>query len=113
MQLADDLRGAVEGGKYKAGQRLPTVRELAEQYEVSRNTIQRALDTLKADGVVVSRPPLGIFVSSGEDDDGASHSQEFIEIMQLLDEMQANLRSVSDRLDAIEQVVAHRPQRPR
>ncbi|MBE1605548.1 GntR family transcriptional regulator [Actinopolymorpha pittospori] len=110
-QLAEDLRRAIERGKYSAGQRLPSVRELAEQYDVSRNTIQRALDTLKSEGVVESHPPLGVFVRSTEAD-ATRHSPEYLEIMRLLSSLQSSVDQLSDRVDAIERGTRRPPAQP-
>lgn len=50
-------------GIYREGERLPGERELSERYQVSRNTVRRALQELEHDGVLFRRPPVGTFVS--------------------------------------------------
>ncbi|MGV2289717.1 FadR/GntR family transcriptional regulator [Trinickia sp. YCB016] len=67
-------RGRVEGvmrqmetalidGTWRAGSRLPAERALAEQYDVSRNTIREAIQRLAARGLVQSRRGSGVFVT--------------------------------------------------
>lgn len=67
-------RGRVEGvmrriemalldGSYPANARLPSERELALRYDVSRNTVREAIQRLAARGLVRSRPGAGVFVS--------------------------------------------------
>ena len=50
-------------GIYREGERLPGERELSERYQVSRNTVRRALQELEHDGVLFRRPPVGTFVA--------------------------------------------------
>ena len=50
-------------GIYREGERLPGERELSERYQVSRNTVRRALQELEHDGVLFRRPPVGTFIS--------------------------------------------------
>ena len=48
-----------------AGQRLPTVRRLAEDLEIAPNTIVRAYSELQRMGYIVSRPGVGTVVAEG------------------------------------------------
>ncbi|HVP75801.1 MAG TPA: GntR family transcriptional regulator [Gaiellaceae bacterium] len=54
-QIADALRRSIRAGVYVRGGQLPSERELAEEFEVSRGTVRQALATLRSEGVVVSR----------------------------------------------------------
>jgi len=55
-RIADDLRGAIRSGAIRAGETLPTVKDLAERYEVAPTTAQRAIALLRNEKVVaVSR----------------------------------------------------------
>lgn len=62
-QLADSLRSAIRLGKWMAGDRLPTCRELMAECNVSRNVVQIAVRRLVAEGLVVVRPHLGCIVA--------------------------------------------------
>ncbi|ELX13376.1 transcriptional regulator GntR family [Janthinobacterium sp. HH01] len=57
------LETALLDGTYPANARLPSERALAEQYEVSRNTIREALQRLVARGLLRSRRGAGVYVS--------------------------------------------------
>jgi hypothetical protein len=46
------------------GDRLPTVRELAQRYGVPTGTVAKAVDVLRADGVIVARHGRGLYVRS-------------------------------------------------
>lgn len=62
-QLCDQLREAVARGTVLPEQRLPSVRELSRTLVVNPNTIARVYTELERDGVIHSRPGLGVFVA--------------------------------------------------
>ena len=49
----------------RAGDRIPSVRELSEQLEVNTNTVVRAYDQLLRREIVYTRRGMGYFVSDG------------------------------------------------
>lgn len=57
------LETAMLDGTYPANARLPAERTLAEQYEVSRNTVREAIQRLAARGLVRIRAGAGVFVT--------------------------------------------------
>jgi len=64
-QLAAHVAEQIRGGRLKSGVRLPTVREMVHRYGLSTNTVQKALQLLKTDGLAVGRQGAGLFVSGG------------------------------------------------
>jgi GntR family transcriptional repressor for pyruvate dehydrogenase complex len=65
-RLADAIAAEIEGGRYKVGERLPTERELAELYGVSRPTLREALIALEMLGMIEARHGLGIYVTRAQ-----------------------------------------------
>lgn len=63
-QLADALRAAAAGGALRAGDRLPSTRELAAVLRVSRTVTAAAYDQLLAEGWVEGRVGAGTFVTA-------------------------------------------------
>ena len=63
FQLALELRAMIATGKLGAGERLPSVRELAAQADVNVNTARSAYRRLEDDGLIVSKHGLGTFVA--------------------------------------------------
>ncbi|MEU1307152.1 GntR family transcriptional regulator [Streptomyces shenzhenensis] len=61
-QIAEDLRTRMADGEFGPGDPLPSGRDLAEQWAVSRATVVKAYDTLRADGLVVARQGSGFTV---------------------------------------------------
>jgi DNA-binding transcriptional regulator YhcF (GntR family) len=67
-QLREQITAQVETGALRAGDRLPTVRRLAEDLGIAANTVARAYRTLEADGLLEGRGRAGTFVA--DDDSG-------------------------------------------
>ncbi|MBB3998018.1 FadR/GntR family transcriptional regulator [Aureimonas pseudogalii] len=63
-QVADQLRGLIDGGEYALGDRLPTERELAESLGISRPTVREALIALEVEGRIRIRVGSGIYVTT-------------------------------------------------
>ncbi len=62
-QLAEILRKDIEEGRYKPGERLPSMDDLSDQYQVNKVTVRRALAELNASGYIYSVPAQGTYVS--------------------------------------------------
>lgn len=62
--LADRMAGMVEQGVFKAGERVPSLRELSRQMQVSLNTAREAYATLEARRIIEARPQSGYYVCS-------------------------------------------------
>jgi len=61
-KLADDFAGLIAGGVLRAGERLPSVRRLAQERRVSISTAVQAMRQLEMRGLVEARPQSGFFV---------------------------------------------------
>jgi GntR family transcriptional regulator len=62
-QIAFAVKDAVARGDLQAGDKLPSVRELASDLAINPNTVVRAYDLLTRDGVVVRRQGAGCFIT--------------------------------------------------
>ena len=65
LQIVEQVRRLVALGALRSGDRLPTVRELAAQARVNRNTAARAVQHLESEGLVRTRVGQGTFVADG------------------------------------------------
>jgi DNA-binding GntR family transcriptional regulator len=63
FQLGGVLKEKVDAGAWQPGDRFPTEREIAEEFDVSRTVIRRALDLLVGDGGIVRVKGSGAFVA--------------------------------------------------
>jgi DNA-binding transcriptional regulator YhcF (GntR family) len=63
QQIADNLCLQILEGKLKAGERVPSVRDLAAEFEVNRNTVLRTYAILNEAGIFDNKRGVGFFVS--------------------------------------------------
>ena len=63
QQIADQLRDRIIAGEWKAGDRIPSVREMAAAVGVNPNTVTRTYQTLTDDGIIENRRGIGFFVT--------------------------------------------------
>lgn len=63
LQIKSMINQQIIAGKYALGAKLPSVRDLSVQLEVNINTIQKAINELVQEGVVVTKRGLGNFVT--------------------------------------------------
>jgi len=63
LQLKESLVEEINSGRYRPHRRLPSERELAERFKVSRMTARQALLGLAHDGLVYTRAGKGTFVA--------------------------------------------------
>ena len=63
-QLERGLRAAIATGRLRAGDQLPTVRQLAVDLQINANTVARVYAELEKAGVLETRRGVGSFVSA-------------------------------------------------
>jgi GntR family transcriptional regulator len=62
LQLVDQIRYAAASGALKVGEPLPSIRPLAEELRVNRNTVAKAYAELESQGVIETIPGKGCFL---------------------------------------------------
>ena len=62
LQLVDQIRYAAACGGLRPGEALPSIRPLAEELRVNRNTIAKAYTELESEGIIESVAGKGCFV---------------------------------------------------
>lgn len=63
-KIQEDLRGRIQAGEYKPGDRVPSESELCRLYQTTRTTVRQALTQLVFEGIVVRHVGRGSFVAS-------------------------------------------------
>jgi len=63
LQLANQVRHAVQLGILKPGDQLPTVKEVVAQVAINPNTVLKAYRELEHEGLAAGRPGVGTFVT--------------------------------------------------
>ena len=62
LQLVDQVRHAAASGGLRPGEPLPSIRPLAEELRVNRNTVAKAYSELESQGVIETIPGKGCFL---------------------------------------------------
>lgn len=65
-QLLEQIQMKIISGEFTAGDKLPSVRELAAEASVNPNTMQKALSELERNGLVYSQRTVGRFITEDE-----------------------------------------------
>jgi GntR family transcriptional regulator len=63
LQIIDQVKRDIALGRLTPEERLPTVRQLAQQLAINPNTIGKAYRQLEQDGIIVTRAGAGAFVA--------------------------------------------------
>lgn len=91
LQLMEKIQQDIISGVYHAGDRLPSVRELALEASVNPNTMQKALSELERNGLVHTQRSSGRFITEDKTmlkqlktELAAVHIQDFLNTMKQL-----------------------------
>src|SRR5437764_15354216 len=63
LQVVDQIKAAAASGALQPGEALPSIRPLAEELRVNRNTIAKAYSELENLGVIETQPGKGCFLT--------------------------------------------------
>lgn len=66
-QVIEQIKQLLELGQLKSGDKLPSEREMAGMFNVSRSVIREAMSVLNASGVLYTRPGIGVFIVDDEE----------------------------------------------
>jgi len=92
VSIIDFAKRKMSAGAWRAGHRVPSENELAEQFKVSRMTARRALDQLALDGLIVRRRGSGSYIANN------SVRSSFLVIRNIADEIAESGRIYSCRV---------------
>ena len=67
LQILEDFKLKISSGQWEASEKIDSVRNLAKDYEVNPNTVQRALAELEREGLCKSQRTTGRFVTDDLD----------------------------------------------
>lgn len=62
LQLVDQVKAAAASGALQPGEALPSIRPLAEELRLNRNTVAKAYSELESQGVIETFPGKGSFL---------------------------------------------------
>src|SRR5260221_10842694 len=64
LQVVDQIKSAAASGALQVGEPLPSIRPLAEELRVNRNTIAKAYTELENQGIIETLPGKGCFLKA-------------------------------------------------
>lgn len=64
LQIIDQVKRDIALGRLDREERLPTVRQLAQQLAINPNTIAKAYRQLEQEGIIVTRAGAGAFIAN-------------------------------------------------
>lgn len=65
-QLKQYYKQVIVAGEYQPGEKLPSRREIAQEFKINPNTVQRALKELEEEEIIVSEPNVPSTVTVNE-----------------------------------------------
>ena len=66
LQIVDQVKALAASGALRAGEALPSIRPLAEELRVNRNTVAKAYTELESLGVIETLPGRGCFLKENQ-----------------------------------------------
>lgn len=81
IQIHDKLKEEIEKGHWKIGDRLPSERELAVHFNVSRMTLRQAVQTLADEGILERKIGSGTYVAREKVQETMTGTTSFTDIM--------------------------------
>ena len=105
LRAAESLRDDIRQGRLKPGERLPSVRDLAERFGVAPVTLRNALLQLRQQGWIYPQSTRGYFVREVlPADDAATEpaSEDYLAMRELLGRIQGSVDTLSRRVDDLE-----------
>jgi len=102
LQVIEAIKKAIIRGELKPGDKIPSVRELAQELRINPNTVQKAYQELEREGITFTRRGQGNFVTEDQDKI-TSLKQEILEkivrdFINELDSVNLNLEDIMDKI---------------
>ena len=108
LQAAESLRADIRAGRLQPGERLPSVRDLAERFGIAPVTLRNALLQLRQQGWIYPQSTRGYFVREvlpADDAVAEPASDDYLAVRDLLGRIQDSVDVLSRRVDDLESAV--------
>lgn len=91
VQLIEQVKHAIETGAIRAGEQLPSVRQMAEDLLINPNTVARAYRDLESEGIIELKHGSGAFIR-----------ESMVARAKLMDKAQSAVQSAVARLESLD-----------
>jgi len=110
VQLVNSIRHGIGSGRLHSGYRLPSIRELAQKFSISPNTVARAYRELELEGLTENIAGKGTFVADLRATDQGITSDKASDILrQPIETLTAMGLSSSEILEAVDRLLCKSP----
>jgi len=104
IQIIKEIMYRIASGIYKPGERIPSVRDLAEEARVNPNTMQRALSEIERSGYIISLRTSGKFVTDDQELINKLNKDRASDVVRnFVDEIKKIGLSIEDAIKLLEQ----------
>ncbi|WP_346432498.1 GntR family transcriptional regulator [Clostridium tanneri] len=66
LAVSNEIENMIKGGRYKEGEKIPSIRSLTENFNCNKSTVISALHELERRHIVYSLPKSGYYVVTGK-----------------------------------------------
>ena len=91
LQIIEQVKHAIETGAMRAGEQLPSVRQMAEDLIINPNTVARAYRELEHEGIIELKHGSGAFIR-----------ESIVPRSRLMQKAQSVVRSALDKLESLD-----------
>ncbi|WP_404996593.1 FadR/GntR family transcriptional regulator [Caldifermentibacillus hisashii] len=91
IQIYNQILSRILKGEFKVGDKLPTERELCEQFGVSRAPVRQALSALELNGYIYSRQGEGVYIKNNQPPNDQSNPDHVLESVSPEDIVEARM----------------------
>lgn len=104
IQIIEEIMYRIASGIYKPGERISSVRDLAEEARVNPNTMQRALSEIERSGYIISLRTSGKFVTDDQELINKLNKDRASDVVRnFVDEIKKIGLSIEDAIKLLEQ----------
>lgn len=83
-QIKSQIEKFIKNGIIKPGDKLPSVRKLAEELGINPNTVVKAYQKLEDDKLIYTVNKKGVFVADGNEEEKNSHHDDALSLLTML-----------------------------
>ena len=98
-QIQNQILRFIQAGVLAPGDRLPSVRQLAQENGINPNTVSKAYIELEKNGYVYNIPKKGVYVS--DIDLKQSHSNQIVKVLQPLKDSGIQKQELMDAIEIL------------